>query len=163
MWNKICRVDNEVCGNDVRTFGDCLCRNILRCLGCDSWACKIKVSMGEVGFEKMKSCNFKGNGLSLLMGLVDGHDKNCTETSEQKCHGKFMNLLVTWCWIVVSPSYELKVFLWVIIKMFTLRWWGNLSWVPCLNISHAYPHWVFWLMRCSTFGKWEIVGPLPFS
>ena len=26
--------------------------------------------MGEVGFEK--SCNFKGNGLSL-QGLVDGH------------------------------------------------------------------------------------------
>ena len=28
--------------------------------------------MGEVWFEKMKCCNFKVNGLSLL-GLVDGH------------------------------------------------------------------------------------------
>ena len=34
---------------------------------------KIKVSMGDVGFEKMKSCNLKGNGLSLLV-LVDVED-----------------------------------------------------------------------------------------
>ena len=31
--------------------------------------------------------------------------KNCMEMSEQKCHGKFTNLLVTWCLKCVYNDY----------------------------------------------------------
>ena len=52
--------------------GGILCRDIIGSLGCDSCMyAKQKCQWDKVGFEKMKSCNFKGNDFSLL-GLFDG-------------------------------------------------------------------------------------------
>ena len=154
MWNKICRVDMRFVGMMWALLGILFVETFIGSLGCDCWAWKISVHGSESGLKRWSPTTSRVTVYhcwALLMDIA----KNCMETSEQKCHGKFTNLLVTW-WRSSLPSSELKALLWVIIKMFTLR--GG-------KIFHAYPccpQHFSWLpiplnfsplrLRCSTFG-----------
>ena len=135
-WNKICRVDNEACVNDVSIVGETmwnsLCRNIIWSSGSDSWTRKIKVP-----FENMKSFNF--NGLSLL-GLVDGHWRCLNRNVMVKSQ-------ICWCcslallWIEASTICEwlLKCSNWGAGEFSLVpRPSTYLTPTPPINISHAY-------------------------
>ena len=164
IWNKIKYVGLiwGLCEWVWAVLGILFVETFIGSFGCDSWARKIKVSMGEVGFEKRKSCNFKG-----IRFIIAGP---CWWTLRRIARRRLnRNVMVNSrkcvCDVAFNSSLPCSELKSLLLKCW--HWGGGEIYhpYPALNISHdyTYPRWVFWL-RCSTFGiKWEIVGPVPFS